>query len=187
MAKVTKPKAVTWLSEEMWRVMQMDDRALHTASSQKGQREIGKNGGPFVEKVLRSVGLGRGYAWCAAFVYWCYTRAGAKPHHLPNKWKAAAVRHWVAWAEEQHRLRGANEKPLRGDLFFWLNANGTGHIGLVAEVGVNKYDDMQLYRTIEGNTNAKGSREGDGVYEKYRTREFLQSRHRFGFIDMNGV
>ena len=48
--------------------------ALRYAQSQVGQREQpkGSNRGPMVDKYLASVGLQPGYAWCQAFVYWCY-------------------------------------------------------------------------------------------------------------------
>ena len=38
----------------------------------------GANRGPQVEAYLKSIGLGGGNAWCAAFVYWCINQAAAK-------------------------------------------------------------------------------------------------------------
>ena len=51
---------------------------LEIAASQLGIVEKKNNSGPDVEKYLASVGLGAGYPWCMAFVYWCCTQAGIK-------------------------------------------------------------------------------------------------------------
>ena len=79
---------------------------------------------------------------------WCLVKAGFAGGPLSGR---AAVRNWARWADASGRVRSV---PKRGDLFFWLNANGTGHIGFVT-----KADGVQFV-TIEGNTNAGGSREG---------------------------
>jgi hypothetical protein len=48
--------------------------------SQVGVRErTGRNDGVEVEAYLRSVGLGKGYPWCAAFTNWCLLQAGGTP------------------------------------------------------------------------------------------------------------
>jgi hypothetical protein len=51
--------------------------ALQIAQGQIGQRETptGSNRGEMVDEYLRSVGLSPGYAWCQAFVYWCFAEA----------------------------------------------------------------------------------------------------------------
>ena len=67
-AAVTKP--VSALAKEMLRI----------ASGEVGVREDppGSNRGPKVDEYLKSVKLkpaGGSYAWCAAFVYWCFREA----------------------------------------------------------------------------------------------------------------
>ena len=50
-----------------------------TYTSQIGVREAtGRNDGKQVELYLKSVGLGKGYAWCSAFVRWCFDKCGIK-------------------------------------------------------------------------------------------------------------
>lgn len=50
--------------------------AIAIASTQVGVKELtGKNDGVEVESYLKSVGLGKGYAWCMAFVYWVFLKA----------------------------------------------------------------------------------------------------------------
>ena len=49
--------------------------ALAIAHTYIGQKEIpaGSNAGEFVEGCLKLVGLGKGFAWCQAFVYIGYS------------------------------------------------------------------------------------------------------------------
>ena len=45
---------------------------VQVASGELGVREAsGQNDGERVEQYLAYTGLGKGYAWCAAFVSWC--------------------------------------------------------------------------------------------------------------------
>jgi hypothetical protein len=121
-----------------------------------GIRERGKNRGFWVERILQSIGLGPGYAWCAAFVSYC---ADLAEFSTGPKRGRAAVRSWAEWAKEENRL---GFSPQRGDLVYKLNANGTGHIGVIIGAVNGRA------RTIEGNTDGGGSREGDGAYRRER-------------------
>ena len=131
--------------------------------SQVGVRETGGfNRGPYVEMYLASVDLGPGYAWCAAFVSWCYQNAGVD----------APRSGWVpSYALKDKRIyqRGKFQlqKPQSGDVFLiWYNSlNRPAHIGFVDEWN----EDWVI--TVEGNTNDNGSREGDGVYRKRRLKK----------------
>lgn len=115
----------------------------------------GSNRGYWVEAFLEACGLGGGNPWCAAFVTFVLKTCGI----MPDVDGPAAVRNWAAWAEKNGKLTTA---PKRGDLFFTLNANGTGHIGFVIEA-----KNGQI-RTIEGNTNDEGDREGFEVCRRQR-------------------
>ena len=57
--------------------------ALGMAITQLGVLEepLGSNSGPEVDRYLASVGLGGGYFWCMAFVYWCFREAAAQTGH----------------------------------------------------------------------------------------------------------
>lgn len=143
--------------------------ALAVAESKVGVHEVPRNSnkGKEVEMFLKSVGLGKGYAWCAAFVYWCFGQAAGNfkiENPLPktggvldhnNKAKAAGVK----------RLLDTEKVLVQpGDIFIMQFAGGRGHTGIVESV------DLKNKRVfcVEGNTNEQGSREGDGVYKKYR-------------------
>lgn len=132
--------------------------------SQVGVKEAtGNNDGPEVEKYLRSTGLGKGFAWCAAFVHWCLEEVD-----IPN-----TVNAWSPTAENKNnlvfKLRQFREEPQAGDVvtFYYANLGRIGHTGFF-----NKKISDVTYESVEGNTNSSGSREagnGGGVYKKYRS------------------
>lgn len=129
-----------------------------------GVREAtGKNDGAAVEKYLKACGLGKGYAWCAAFIAWDYKVNGVKA--LNTAWGPS-------WFPTNKTLK-AGELPQPGDVFgLWIN-NRIGHVGFVYRYGI------QITKTIEGNTNEAGSREGDGVYIKRRLSKQLYKTSRW--------
>jgi len=145
--------------------------ALDAARGEIGVREVppGSNRGPEVDAYLRAVGLepaAGSYAWCAAFVYWCFGKGAAvigAPNPLPrtagalalwNGAKAGATR--IAAADAQ--ARPSLVSP--GQIFVLSTGGGLGHVGLVESV------DGGVLTTIEGNTNDGGSREGIGVFRR---------------------
>lgn len=158
-------------------------RVVEAARSQLGVREVGRNRGPAVDEYVRAVGLdpsGR-HPWCMAFVYWCHAKAAAelggttscpRTAGAVKSWQLARKRRVLTFLPE-HVLYGAIElRP--GDQFVRVRHGHPedvapalagrlrrGHTGIVVKVG-----SSGQVQTIEGNTNAAGSREGDGVYEK---------------------
>ncbi|WP_199118708.1 CHAP domain-containing protein [Pedobacter sp. ASV28] len=133
---------------------------IKTAQSQIGVQEFpkGSNSGKQVEIYLNSVGLGKGYAWCMAFIYWCvlqtYNKTGAK---TPLKRTGGVRDQWIACKSL------AVKTPQDGDIFIIVYPNGTGHAGFVEKVLPNGF-----IQTIEGNTNSDGSREGYAVCRRTR-------------------
>lgn len=121
---------------------------------------------PEFEKKLKAVGWQAGWAWCAAFleaVIW-----EAYPNRI-NEVKGLFVPSAVNTFKN---LKNAgyhfSMTPSVDSLVFWQHikngvAEWTGHTGIVSEV-----IDPVTFKSIEGNTNNTGSREGDGVYRKTR-------------------
>jgi hypothetical protein len=155
---------------------------LQTALGQDGVRETqGRpNRGPRVDEYLVSVGLdpAAGSAWCQAFVYWCFAQA-SRAADVPNPCvkTAGVLAHW-AKSPQSARVyaRAALDDPslIRpGAVFIVDHGSGKGHAGLVTQIASGEI------ATIEGNTNARGSREGDGVYRKTRAVGSIN----VGFID----
>lgn len=139
--------------------MNIGAKALEIALSQEGVREAtGHNDGAPVEKYLKGVGLGKGYSWCMAFVYWCATQAAILLEEENPLLKTGGV---LAQWNKRKNLRV--EAPEPGDVFIIDYGKGKGHTGFVVSVG------DKVINTIEGNTNDKNSREGDGVYRRTRS------------------
>jgi hypothetical protein len=135
----------------------VDQRKLviDTALSQVGVREAtGHNDGQQVEKYLRVVGFGKGYAWCAAFLAWDFYVNGIPA--LKTAWGPS----WFPKGKTTIHPTTA----LPGDVFgLWIGER-IAHVGFIYEWPAGS----KWVKTIEGNTNQAGSREGDGVYVKRR-------------------
>jgi hypothetical protein len=139
-------------------------RALNIARREVGTHEVGfHNRGKRVDQYQRADSLpGVGYAWCMAFVQWCYREAG-RP--LPNL--TASVGNFLSWA------RGVGwvvQKPARGDLvcFNFDADNWPDHVGFVLWRA-----PAFTVRTLEGNTSpgtAGSQADGGGVYPRWRSR-----------------
>lgn len=140
----------------------LNQLSLKIAQSQNGVQEVPKNSnaGPAVESYLKSVGLGKGYAWCMAFVYWSVKQAATELKTNSPLIKTAGVLR--QWNEIQRSFKYSMPKP--GDIFIMDFGKGQGHTGFVVEVYANG-----TMKTIEGNTNNEGSREGYEV--AYRVRK----------------
>jgi len=145
---------------------------INVAQKQIGVEEYpkGSNGGKQVEEYLKAVGLGKGYAWCMAFVYWCVLQdCNAKGSKMPLKRTGGVNDQYIACKKL------AVQTPKAGDIFIMVNPNGTGHTGFVEKVLENG-----LLQTIEGNTNGDGSREGYQVARRTRNIKTIKA-----FIRLN--
>lgn len=125
-----------------------------------GVREAtGRNDGAKVSEYLRTVHLGPGHAWCAAFVSWSFAQAGISA--LRSGWSPA-------WFPVSHLVyRRGDALTYRAELgdvlgIYYPHLDRIAHVGFV--------DGMQgnFLLTVEGNTNEAGGRQGDGVYRKRR-------------------
>ena len=117
----------------------------------------GQNDGPWVEAILRLVDQRRGAPWCAAFVCLVLDIAYRGQNPLP---RTASCDVLLAFARTNGWLF---ETPEPGDVFLMLKTKTDAvHTGLVAAVS------PAAVKTIEGNTNAGGSRDGWGVFARER-------------------
>ena len=150
------------------------ERLRRVYTAEIGVREaMGKNDGPQIREYLRYVGLGEGYAWCAAFVCWSLGEAGVD--NPKNGWSPAlfpAKR--MVWSR-QSGLSTPNPQP--GDVFgiYYSSLKRIAHVGFV-----DSWDGTWCI-TVEGNTGPDNAitRNGDpanpiragpaeGVYRKRR-------------------
>ncbi len=159
--------------------------ALGVALSQVGvmEKPPGSNKGPEVNAYLKSVGLGGGFFWCMAFVHWCFERA-AKGRGSANPFPktAGCLDAWnrVGRANPARRISAAqarvNPSLIKPGMVFILDlGKGNGHTGFVRQsIG-------GALRTIEGNSNNGGSRNGVGVFELNRRK--VTDKELKGFLD----
>lgn len=132
---------------------------MEIAREQLGTRELtGQNDGPKVEAYLSVVKLKKGQPWCAAFVSWVYARAGFPQPR-------------TAWSPDLFPKYRLARSALPGDVvgIYFPEYKRIAHVGLIdAQKGSYIF-------TIEGNTNAPGSREGNGVYRRVRHKRTIHS------------
>jgi len=146
--------------------MKLSELSLSYAVSQIGVVEVplGSNKGKDVEKYLKSVGLGGGYPWCMAFVYWCVNEASKEQGKKNPLSKTGGV-----LLQLQRCKSIANKTPEIGSIFIMDFGNGNGHTGIVERIEGNT-----IY-TIEGNTNGAGSRVGGTVMRQKRSLSQIRS------------
>jgi hypothetical protein len=160
-----EPEVVTEIGESSL----VDTRAEVAAiyKSQLGVKEkTGNNDGKDVEKYLKSVGLGKGFAWCAAFVHWCLIEAG-----VPN-----TITAWSPTAHNKKNIVYFNnkfKKPAQQADVITLYYSSKGRIGHTGFFDHMQSENMTV--NYEGNTNRGNSNEGDGVYLTFRPLKTLYS------------
>ncbi len=153
---------------------------LDAALAEVGTTEQGRNCGRGPSAYLRSVGLGCGYAWCAAFTSWALTQGRAdgprrQDGTLVRTAGARAFNEATSTVSARLVLRGTHRPP-PGSVVTWRRGNTwQGHSGLVvrddnaAQRGLDWYARCGL--TVEGNTSSGRSgsqRDGDGVWRRQR-------------------
>ena len=142
-----------------------------------GVREkTGNNDGKDVEKYLKSVGLGKSYSYCAAFVHWVLESCG-----IPT-----SITAWSPTAENRNNLIYSkskwNKTPKSGDVFTLYSSKmkRINHTGFL-----HRYNDG-IVTTVEANTSSNGAISGsildvngDGVYMKKRSIHTIHSISRW--------
>lgn len=134
-----------------------------------GKKEKPGNSGfedPTLEKEMKAVGWLPGYAWCACIQErWVWKAFPELKEKVKGLFVPSAVNTFrnLVKAGYKHSMI-----PTVDALVYWQrmqegNPIWMGHAGVVSKV----IDDTEFY-SIEGNTNAAGSREGDSVQEKHR-------------------
>lgn len=154
-------------------------KALETARSFEGMTEINGNQG-FTDKrfetIMRQVGWGIGQAWCAYFAELCWTLptySGRSKYLRPMQqlFSGGAVKTFQNFKNDSSGLFTVDQSPTPGAVAIWQTyrkgtPHWTGHAGIVSEVGTNEL------KCFEGNTNARGGREGIEVALKTRSLNF---------------
>ncbi len=133
----------------------------------------GNNRGQMVEMFLREVHQEPGQPWCAAFVhhvgYWALYDHEAQR----SSWPLQATASCALLGEDAGKHGILKDEPQFGDVFLLYKPalKRFGHTGFIERVRwARKAGARTIWTcsTIEGNTNAEGSREGDGTLRKVR-------------------
>jgi hypothetical protein len=124
-------------------------------------REAGANRGRFVEAIINYGGGIPGQPWCAYFIYYIGRRMLGASWPLPKTGSCDVLLEWA-------RTRGMLQNtPARGALFLVMKSpTDATHVGFVDDLMPDRSDTAFL--TVEGNSNDKGIRDGDGVVANVR-------------------
>ena len=125
-------------------VSHIRERIVSIAVQEVGVREAtGSNDGKRVEEYLSYVGLGKGYAWCAAFASWCYGRAGLVAPR--NAWSPALFPIARRYKNEQVQRSAVRQ----ADLFAIYSQS----LGRINHVGIVRKKERNWIITVEGNSS----------------------------------
>ena len=155
---------------------------IEVARQEIGTSEVnGSNCGPRVNEYKSATWLpaDKSWPWCAAFVCWCVrealTLSGIKETPTFKRPRTAGAWDFENWSRVQD-ISTNMKKPHRGDIqpgdIVIFNFS---HIGIATSAP----DKNGNVRTIEGNTDGAGSREGGAVLAKVRSLKSIRSRIRF--------
>lgn len=117
------------------------------------------------EKKMKAVGFQPTHAWCCYFAELCFKEAfPEKAAALDKLFSASTVQTFNNFKKAGYKISAT---PVPGALMIWQSYSKgkaliTGHAGICIQGGGNSC------RTVEGNTNDGGGREGYIVAEKTR-------------------
>ena len=139
------------------------EAVIKKAESQLGTSE----NPPYSNKTPYGAWYGMQAAWCAMFVSWVFWHAGYPLPAIRTPKGFAYCPDIVNWAKRNGTWRpsASGYTPKRGDIVLFDFIGRPSHVGIVT--GLLKDGRIQ---TIEGNTNAAGSRTGGNVMRHNRAR-----------------
>lgn len=156
--------------------MAVVDAVLGAAAMLLPVREVPRNRGRIVEAMQLFAGGQADEPWCADFLYYVGANVlGSVRWPLPRTSSCDAL---LSFARAHSVLR---DRPTRGDVFLVLRTDTDAvHTGFVSRT----FDDGS-WRTLEGNSNELGERDGVGVFAN--TRGVVTDRRRYAFIDWPAI
>ena len=159
----------------------LPQKLIEIASREIGVEEIdGTNCGPQVNEYKAATNLPpkESWPWCAAFVCWVVKKsleaseiAESATFKRPRTAGAFDFENWSKrQGTETQTKRDPGDDIKAGDIVIFKFS----HIGIAAANA-----DGHSVETVEGNTDADGSREGGGVFRKTRKLSQIKTRIRF--------
>jgi hypothetical protein len=160
--------------------MKLAPELVRIATAEIGVEEVnGSNCGPRVDEYKAATWLdpSKGWPWCAAFVCWVVREAmeATGERYTFDRPRTAGAWDFENWSRKQDASTWT-KRPHDGDIQAGDIVIFTfSHIGIATSAP----DAGGWVTTVEGNTDAAGSREGGGVYRKRRHVSKIRSRIRF--------
>jgi hypothetical protein len=160
--------------------MKLAPELVRIATAEIGVEEVnGSNCGPRVDEYKAATWLdpSKGWPWCAAFVCWVVREAmeAAGARYTFDRPRTAGAWDFENWSRKQDSSTWT-KRPHDGDIQAGDIVIFTfSHIGIATSAP----DAGGWVSTVEGNTDAAGSREGGGVWRKRRHVSKIRSRIRF--------
>ena len=156
----------------------ISEKMVSLAREEIGVSEVdGTNCGPKVDEYKAATWLDadKGWPWCAAFICWLIREAIEGEDIKFSRPETAGAWDFENWAKRQASngvglRKPTNEDIKAGDIVVFTFS----HIG----IAIADIDSSGYIKTIEGNTNGAGSREGGSVLEKNRHVSKIRSRIR---------
>ena len=141
------------------------DKVIELAIAEAGYVE-GKNN---LNKFAPIAGHANNQPWCNTFISAIFIQAGIR-QAIPITASCAAS---LAWGIKNKRII-QTDKAKAGDLliFDFTKSGQAQHIGLAVKNFNKKTNTIQ---TIEGNTGEKSQANGEGVYLKTRSKDFIKA------------
>ena len=141
------------------------EKVIAIAKTQLGIHEVSRNHGDGISKYWTATNYPGGYAarepYCAACMAWCIREADIFDEKERPKTPAAyGFENWADNLSTKTKITRNPSKVKRGQLVVF----NFSHIG----IATSDSNSSGTFSTIEANTGASGSRDGDGVYEKTR-------------------
>lgn len=145
----------------------INEQIVETAKKYIGKTEKPNNSGftdATFEKRMADTGWLKGNSWCAYFCELVWKEAYKGNPFLTEINKLFSGSATATYKNFDVAKWPVGKTPKPGALAVWRHGNGwQGHIGIVIE------NNGDTFKTIEGNTNDKGGREGYIVAVKKRT------------------
>jgi hypothetical protein len=138
---------------------------LDTLQSFIGVTETtGRNDGPEIARMLAVCGMGEGNPWCAAYIALALTKNNLSPPNACAWSPSYFPESKIVWRKGESKLI-----PEGAVFGLWFNnLNRVAHVGVVV-----KDTGRGWVITMEGNTNADGSRDGNMAATRMRKKSQL--------------
>lgn len=144
------------------------------------REKTGRNDGPMVELLQKTIGGAENESWCMSFIQTCLAYA---EHKTSMNSRIYPSEHCLTVWTKSGPCQRAYPSP--GDIVVWRHGNtSNGHTGCVID-----FVGEHIFKAVEGNTNAGSGepggpveREGGGVYYTARVLEGNGDMKVLGFL-----